>query len=109
MTAPDRSGITDFPLAPTGPSTHESLPSPDFVRGRAWKNAGEAPAGDLSFAVDRMQYIPYSPSMARTRSDPGDVFSFAELALAGGLSRSTYQFLEKSQLLPGGRGLKDFK
>ena len=47
--------------------------------------------------------------MARTRTDPGDVFSFAELALAGGLSRSTYQFLEKSQLLPGGRGLKDFK
>jgi len=26
MTAPDRSGITDFPLAPTGPSTHETLP-----------------------------------------------------------------------------------
>src|SRR5947207_13049397 len=25
MTAPDRSGITDFPLAPTGPSTHETL------------------------------------------------------------------------------------
>ena len=26
MTAPDRSGITDFPLAPKGPSTHETLP-----------------------------------------------------------------------------------
>src|SRR6266498_4773902 len=25
MTAPDRSGITDFSLAPTGPSTHEAL------------------------------------------------------------------------------------
>jgi len=27
MTAPDRSGITNFPLAPKGPSTHESLSS----------------------------------------------------------------------------------
>src|SRR5689334_16104361 len=47
--------------------------------------------------------------MARARIDPGDIFSFAELALAGELSRSTYQFLEKSQLLKGGRGIEDFK
>jgi hypothetical protein len=47
--------------------------------------------------------------MARTRTEAGDVFSFTELALAGGLSKSTYQFLEKSQLLQGGRGIKDLK
>jgi hypothetical protein len=47
--------------------------------------------------------------MTRARTESGDVFSFTELALAGGLSRSTYQFLEKSQLLQGGRGIKDLK
>jgi hypothetical protein len=47
--------------------------------------------------------------MARARTESGDVFSFTELALAGGLSKSTYQFLEKSQLLQGGRGIKDLK
>jgi hypothetical protein len=47
--------------------------------------------------------------MARTRTESGDVFSFVELAVAGGLSKSTYQFLEKSQLLQGGHGIEDFK
>src|SRR5438477_2210127 len=50
----------------------------------------------------------YSVSlMARTRTESGDVFSFVELAVAGGLSKSTYQFLEKSQLLQD--GIEDFK
>lgn len=43
-------------------------------------------------------------------SDRGDRFSFTELALAAGISSSAYQSLTSSPgLLPGGRGIKDFK
>ena len=44
--------------------------------------------------------------MARDRADH---FSFSELAVAGGISRSNYQVLDASGELPGGRGIRDFK
>jgi hypothetical protein len=41
--------------------------------------------------------------------DPGDMFSYAELAMAGGISKSAYQHLSRSGFLPGGRSIRDFK
>jgi len=42
-------------------------------------------------------------------TDRGDTFSFSELALAGGIGKSAYQHLAGTGLLPGGRGIEDFK
>lgn len=42
----------------------------------------------------------------RTHSD---TFSFSELALAGDINKSAFQFLDGTGLLPGGRGIRDFK
>jgi hypothetical protein len=47
--------------------------------------------------------------MARSRNDPVDSFSYTELALAGDINKSAFQFLDRTGLLPGGRGIRDFK
>jgi hypothetical protein len=47
--------------------------------------------------------------MARSRNDPADSFSYTELALAGDINKSAFQFLDRTGLLPGGRGIRDFK
>src|ERR1051325_10514201 len=44
--------------------------------------------------------------MAKDRSDG---FSYAELALAAGISRSAFQFLDRAHFLPGDRSIRDFK